>query len=204
MNIHSQPHYLAVILLILQREEGRLREFIPVLQRYDMKPEQLRELRMTCSATLSLLAYYPSLLDALDNLIEEHDENKVKKQSYQQLVRRLERYGPNSRSYIAERHGPYRQFLDQAGQVLPKYQEAFERKYETDGSLSDELQASMVRHLIDGYDLPKVKLSPGGEGMMLVYDTARSVESQVIDLELARRRRQQKLNRPGYSGDRFV
>lgn len=192
MVLKTHLTYLPAMLLIIQREQQRLNELVPTLQRRELGPNDLCELRRDWQSSLSLFQISHGLNDWLDDIIDEYANGKVHKQTYRGLVRKMETYEQGSRLFISERHGPYRQFLDNQDRVLTRYKQAFEHVYERDAPLSHELQASMVLHLLDGYDLPRLEPCPNGAGLRLVYDTARPVEQcQVIDLELARRRRNQ-------------
>lgn len=188
----SQPHYLATILLIIQREQKRLNDLIPQLSRCKLSLGKLRELHNEWPSSLSMISFHPWILDGIDNLVDEQEKGRVFKRSYRSLARQLECYEQGSRSYLTERNQPYKSFLNQEGRVLLRYQKAFESTYEAHGSLSFELQASVVRYLLDGYDLPRLEPCAEKGGWVLVFDQARPVvEGQVIDLALVRRRRSQ-------------
>lgn len=192
MPIPTQPHYLATILLIVQREQERLNEIIPKLAGRELTLDQLRGLRSDWPASLSMIDVHRWVLSGLDNLIDEHEKRRVYKRSLRGLARQLEAYESGCRSYLAEREHPCSSFLNQHGKVLGRYQKAFERAYEPHGYLSYELQASIVRSLLDGYELPRVEPRSEGEGWVLVFDQARPrVESKVVNIALARKHRNQ-------------
>ncbi|EPC01903.1 hypothetical protein L861_19830 [Litchfieldella anticariensis FP35 = DSM 16096] len=186
----TRPHYLATILLIIQREQERLNEIIPKISTRELTLEQLRELRSEWPGSLSMIDVHQWVLGGLDNLVDEYERGRVYKSSLRGLARQLEAYESGTRSYLAEHDHPCSAFLNQRGKVLARYQQAFERIYEPNGPLPHELQASIVRHLRDGYDLPRMEPRTEGEGWMLVFDQARPrVESQVVDIALARKHR---------------
>ncbi|MBD3876341.1 hypothetical protein IEG05_14045 [Pseudomonas kunmingensis] len=142
----------ALIAVLIHREHSRLSNQVKTLARVLRAPfsdKEHQRLVQLAANWRSLLAFddgTPKLADALEAFIAAYQQQPPDQESlHDEVVLQAGIYRMGHWALVKHFIPGVTDCLDNFGSVLPKYREAFKRRYEADGNLSVEAQSQVLK-----------------------------------------------------------
>lgn len=158
----------ALIAVLINREHSRLSSQVKTLERVlhapfsDKEHQRLVQLAANWRSLLAFDDGAPKLADALEVFIAAYQQRSPDQERlHDEVVFQAGVYRMGHWSLVKHFVPGVTDCLDNFGNVLPKYRDAFKRRYEADGNLSVEAQSQLLK--------AQYALIPGGHPKCPTY-----------------------------------